>query len=538
MSDPAATPTLAREEAALAVALAWTTAATAGDEAAARAATAPSRWDRGEDQLADLYQQVARKGLIIEPLGIPHLCGARGAQHATLSRAGLGRPLGDLYLLLEDAGGAWALTGATKVRPQVALVLGGTIDASAGPDALPASEPALRWAALFLIEQALGATSAGATPPAELTEAATAGPGVALRAVRLPATQRHAVELRFGEGDQARAVWVLLEGPDDALVATDARRRLRWEALLRGLELRWPTDPSEVTSASAALGPDELRAFIRGTMQAAMDEALAEAGDLPAEDPRRTAPTEIMKLLDAALGAAPLGLDALVASLRSAPASAATPAPASTVAPSASTKPPPPENTAPDAGLAAAASAVAPTVALAPVAAAPPAPPVASPAPAAAAPTVEDDLRVRFSADAPAGEPAAAPEPTSSDPAAATPLRLPPKMQAAMGEVFAAHAASGETTINADFLAQHGGELAGGLLRGLLQEVLPPSIELDVTVPQPAPDGQSVQPTPMKVKVDLGSVLSGLFRPRPAASAAPAPATAPSAPAADEPSGS
>ncbi|MFM2248985.1 MAG: hypothetical protein RL071_5060, partial [Pseudomonadota bacterium] len=288
MSEPAAPTELAREEAALAAALAWTTAATAGDEAAARAATAPGRWDRGEDLLSDVFRQVASKGLIIEPLGIPHICGARAAQHATLSREGLGRPLGDLYLLLEDTGAAWALSGATKVRPQVALVLGGTVDASAGPAALPPSEPALRWAALFLIEQALGAPGAAA-PPAELTEAATAGPGVALRAVRLPATQRHAVELRFGEGDAARAVWVLLEGPDEALVATDARRRLRWEALLRGLELRWPADPAEAPSASAALGPEELRAFIRGTMQAAMDEALAEAGDLPAEDPRRTA---------------------------------------------------------------------------------------------------------------------------------------------------------------------------------------------------------------------------------------------------------
>jgi hypothetical protein len=167
--------------------------------------------------------------------------------------------------------------------------------------------------------------------------------------------------------------------------------------------------------------------------------------------------------------------------------------------------------------------------------AAQPAAPVASPAPAAA-PPAEDDLQVRFSADAPAGEGAPGSGAASPEPAEPTPLRLPPKMQAAMGEIFAAHAAGGETTINADFLAQHGGELAGGLLRGLLQEVLPPSIELDVTVPQPGPDGQSVTPTPMKVKVDLGSVLSGLFRPRPAAAPAAAAPTPPAAPP-DEPAG-
>jgi hypothetical protein len=40
---------------------------------------------------------------------------------------------------LRSTGAAWALSGATKVRPQVALVLGGTVDASAGPAALPPS---------------------------------------------------------------------------------------------------------------------------------------------------------------------------------------------------------------------------------------------------------------------------------------------------------------------------------------------------------------------------------------------------------------
>lgn len=485
---------LAREEAALAAALRWTTAATQADEAAARAATTEEDWGRGEDRLSDLFGQVSRKGLVIEPLGLAHTAGPRAAQHAVLSRAGLGRPLGDLFLLLREGPGGWQLCGATKVRPQVALFLSGQVEAHDGPERLPPDEAALRWATLLLIEQHLGGAAERAALPAELERALSQGPGLALRTVGVPGTGRSAVELRFGDGDEAWQGWVLLQAGDGGLSPIDARARLRYEPLLRGIELAWPTEAGQALEASPALDAQALEAHIRQTFTDAFAEADAALGEAPADDPRRIAPQRVLELLDAALQAS-----------LAAPPRAPRPLQLAEAAPAAAAPPL--------------------TMAVAVADARPASPPLA------AEPTVQNDVpEVNPAAsaapspgstgpEAPSAAGSGAPEAPSAPPPGPVPITLPPRMQEAMGQIFTAAGGAEGQTIDAAFLQQHGGEVVGGLLRGFLQEVLPPTLELDVTVPKPSADGQSVGQAPAKVKVDLGSILGGLFKPRPPAAA-------------------
>ncbi len=488
---------LAREEAALAAALRWTTAATQADEAAAQAATTPDDWGRGEDRLSDLFGQVSRKGLNIEPIGIAHTAGPRAAQQAVLSRAGIGRPLGDLFLMLDEGPEGWTVSGATKVRPQVALFLSGQVAAHDGPERLPPDDAALRWATLLLIEQHLGGPTDRGALPAELMLALDKGPGLALRTASVPGAGRSAVELRFGEGEAGWQGWVILQAGDDGPAPIDARSRLRYEPLLRGLELSWPTDAQAEISVSPAMDTAALHAHIRQTFDAAFAEAEASLGDAPADDPRRVAPQRIIEMLDAALDAA-----------AAEPPRAARPLQLAPPAPPAA---PPPISRA---------VAVADDRPLSP--------------PPPAEPNVQDNAADVNPSDATAGAPAPeAPKATAADgagsagpdaqnapPPGPVPISLPPRMQEAMGQIFAAAGGTDGTTVDAAFLQQHGGEVVGGLLRGFLQEVLPQTLELDVTVPQPSADGQTMGAAPAKVKVDLGSILGGLFKPRPPATGA------------------
>jgi hypothetical protein len=201
------------------------------DLAAAQAATAAGAWDAGQDQLSDLAGQAVAKGLVLDLVGMPRLVGARGAMWAVLSKPGAPKPLGDLFLLLAEQDG-WQLVGLTKVRGQVALYLRGEIAAAGAPTDLPASPAAEGWGAAWLTTREGG-------PAALIHAAASADGGSVARSVAVPGTTRSAVQLDLTTATGPSTVWVVLD--DGAPI--DARpRRLRFERLLKGLELPWPRE--------------------------------------------------------------------------------------------------------------------------------------------------------------------------------------------------------------------------------------------------------------------------------------------------------
>ncbi len=98
------------------------------------------------------------------------------------------------------------------------------------------------------------------------------------------------------------------------------------------------------------------------------------------------------------------------------------------------------------------------------------------------------------------------------DPDKPDPIR--DNLRAAVGSFVAAKADEGkseaEVMVDADFLSEHGPELAGRMLGAFAKALIPDDpLEMDVAVP----DGEDGAKKDVKVKLDLGKILSGFLQP-------------------------
>lgn len=466
-----------RRAAAEAAAQALTQAAATQDEAAAKAACTEEGWEDGASPCRGLFRQVTKKGLNFDTLGEAHVFRSRAAQWATLSRPDQDRPLGDLWILLEDIDGAWKVQGATKQRPHVGLFLEQAITATVSVADLPPSADADAW-----LSPRFDALASGQDPeiddPSGHLDRLRAPEGVSIepiQSIHLAAVHRAAAGLRFtdpGDAYGGRDAWFVLDVSATPPTLVAVRPWLSLESLLTDLDVAWPKEDMErpgerlTLAASAGVATGDARDRLR----AALAEALATRnGELDANDPRAQVSDQLMGMVDEILEAQAGG-----------PSSK----PRSTTAPSPATV----------------------TVAAA-----------ASPAP---------------SADAPSGRP---PPPA---PAGGRPLTLPPALEQAMQGFIDEQSRAGniegdQVKVDSAFMRDHGPKLVGKLLAGFFQEVMPKDLELEL--PVRAPEGQA-PPTddegrPMKVKVDLGDIFGKLFQ-------AKAPSASPEAPGDASPPGS
>ena len=245
----------------------------------------------GEDQeLHSLVRQVQRKGLTVDPLGRPWQHEGRGIAWAVLSRPDRPRPLGDLWLLLQQEGEDWKVVGYTKLRPQAVLFLRGELPASVDLEALPVHEGARHWA-----ESALPLLEKGDLSPLQGLEGGVArllpgGQPVAItigRTVHLEAVHRAAVGLEVS-GETA---WVVLDVAETTRPVA-AAPYLNLEQLLTGIEVPFP----------GREGDGSLRPDIRETLYRALDEVVP--ADTPADAPMRQKAEQMRQQLDEALKAA------------------------------------------------------------------------------------------------------------------------------------------------------------------------------------------------------------------------------------------
>lgn len=245
------------DEAALAAARAFCDAALAGDEDRAQAACTEPGWADGDDPVRGLFRGITKKGLVFDLMGPPRRFAGRAAQLGVLSHPKAPRPLGDLWLLLEDAGGTWRIVGASKNREVVGLFLWGKVPGTLSWRTLPQSGRADTWAG-----PVTAALQSGEAPSidgglfetrletSELTITPLASKGV-------EAAGRAAAGWQFTTPTDSIGydVWVVLDtsvSPPEPLRSVEF---LGLEPLLQGLDLDWPhEDPDQ---PGRALTPEE-----------------------------------------------------------------------------------------------------------------------------------------------------------------------------------------------------------------------------------------------------------------------------------------
>ena len=245
------------DEAALAAARAFTAAALAGDEDGARAACTEPGWSAGDDPVRGLFRGITKKGLVFDLMGPPRRFAGRAAQLGVLSHPKAPRPLGDLWLLLEDGGGTWRIVGASKNREVVGLFLWGKVPGTLSWRTLPPSQVADTWAA-----PVTAALRDGEAPPIEGGLFETRLETSDLIITPLPSkgvegAGRAAAGWQFTTPTDTVGydVWVVLDtsaSPPEPLRSVEF---LGLEPLLGGLDIDWPhEDPDE---PGRALTPEE-----------------------------------------------------------------------------------------------------------------------------------------------------------------------------------------------------------------------------------------------------------------------------------------
>ncbi len=271
-----------------ALANAFCAACAASDEAAARTTATVSGWAAAQG----LFRQVTRKGLNVSAFGASFRAENRAVVQVVLSHPDRPRPLGDLYLLMENTDGL-AIVGVVKPHAHASMFLRGVVDGHTTPAELPASESAEAWAALVMTEVAMGTPPAGL--PSELAErlAADTAPELAGSA-SLAVANRSAVGFRFADGTD---IWVVL-GEDNTPLRTGFG--LSFDLLLSGVELSFPEE-GRPPEAAEEVSATERDARIRQTVTDAIRALGIDA--LPADDPRREAGERMQALVDAALNA-------------------------------------------------------------------------------------------------------------------------------------------------------------------------------------------------------------------------------------------
>lgn len=245
------------DEAARAAATAFTTAALAGDEDGAQAACTEPGWAEGDDPVRGLFRGITKKGLAFELMGPPRRFAGRAAQLGVLSHPKAPRPLGDLWLLLENGGDTWRIVGASKNREVVGLFLWGKAPGDLSWRTLPESEPAETWAA-----PVTAALWLGDPPPIEGGLFETRLQTDELIITPLPsrgieAAGRAAAGWQFTTPTDSVGydVWVVLDttvSPPEPLRAVEF---LGLEPLLMGLDLDWPHEDPD--APGRALTPEE-----------------------------------------------------------------------------------------------------------------------------------------------------------------------------------------------------------------------------------------------------------------------------------------
>lgn len=242
------TDVFAGRVAAEAAALGLLNAAGAKDEAGARELCTEDGWEQGDSPVRGLVRSVIKKGLTLDPMGEPRKLGGRAAQWVVLGHPQRPKPLGDLWLLLEETAEGWRVAGASKLRPVVGLFLWGRVSATLSVPTLDRSPEAEAWA-----EPVLAALMSGVVPELAqgmaLMEQRLAPEGVhvkALRSVSLPAAGRAAAGFRFTtENDRVGyALWFVLDVSDGARILSVVPY-LGLEPLLKGFELSWPQEEPE-----------------------------------------------------------------------------------------------------------------------------------------------------------------------------------------------------------------------------------------------------------------------------------------------------
>jgi len=277
-----------------------------GDEEAARAFCTDVGWEGGDTRVYGLVRQVQRKGLVLDLLGEPHKLANRAAQQVVLSHPSRSRPLGDLWLLLEDAGKGWRVVGATKLRHHAALFLWKAMDGTLSLVDLDRSARGDTWAESILVS-----LHDGVVPElpfgSELLSQRLQVDGVTvtpLQSVELLAVSRAAVGFRFTtpEDSLGYEVWLVLSlsTREPAVVAATQFLGLEW--LFTGVEVNWPHEDPErpgmaIPGYEDPSDPEGARLALEGVLRSVLVGAGVDPAGLPEGDPRRAAIGELFASL-------------------------------------------------------------------------------------------------------------------------------------------------------------------------------------------------------------------------------------------------
>ncbi len=301
-----------------------------GDETAVQALCTEAGWEGGDSRVHGLVRQAQRKGLVLDLMGEPHKLGSRAAQQIVLSHPNRPRPLGDLWLLLEDAGDGWMVVGATKLRTHAALFLW---DALGGTLSVVALDRSVRGDQLA--EAVLASLNENVVPDlpvgSDLLEKRLRVPDVSvklLRSVELLAVSRAAVGFQFTTPDDSlgHEVWLVLSLSVAEPVVVAATPFLSLEQLFTGVEVSWPhEDPDRPGMAIPGYedpsDPEGARLALEGVLRSVLVGAGVDPAGLPEGDPRREAigkmfahlrrlaPRDGESLLDTSLEAAASALE-------------------------------------------------------------------------------------------------------------------------------------------------------------------------------------------------------------------------------------
>ena len=286
----------AQQAAAMAASERFVAAVAAGEEEQVRALCTERGWDGGDSRVCGLVRQANRKGLVLDLGSEPHKLGQRAAQLVVLSHPARPRPLGDLWLLLEDAGTGWMVVGATKIRAHAALFLWGALGGTLSVVDLERSERGDAFA------EAVHASLASGTVPAlpfgsELLSKRSAGDAVSievLRSVELLAVSRAAVGFRFTTPTDSlgHEVWLVVSLSTTAPVVVAATPFLGLELLFTGVDVKWPhEDPDRPGRAIPGYedpsDPAGARLALEGVLRGVLVGAGVDPAGLPHDDPRR-----------------------------------------------------------------------------------------------------------------------------------------------------------------------------------------------------------------------------------------------------------
>jgi len=279
--------------AARAVAEAFVSAATSGDEAAAVALCTDSGWQGGDSPVRGLYMQSHKKGLVLDPMGQPRKLGGRAAQRIVLSHPSRPRPLGDLWLLLDNDEG-WTIVGATKIRQHAGLFLWKALRGDLSVADLDRSERGDALAESIATELRKGVVpelSLGSDLLREyLVDDATV---TVLRSVELLQLQRAAIGFRIqAPGDDfGDEVWLVLDTGPSIPRVIHAGGYLGQEPLFTGVEVDWPQEDPErpgraLSEIENPMDPLGGRIVLEETVRQILVASGADPAGLSEDDPR------------------------------------------------------------------------------------------------------------------------------------------------------------------------------------------------------------------------------------------------------------